>query len=64
VTITRAWWIVAGGLIITAPGTIAIHLIRVGPTLAHTAHGAIYLGLAVAAAGSSQVLRAAIRQLR
>jgi hypothetical protein len=64
VSVTRAWWIVAGGMIIGVPGRIAIHLIHFGPAGRHAARGAFYFGLAVAAVGVVQVARAATRQFR
>ena len=71
-TMTRAWWVVAGGMIVAVPGTIAVALIKhvtnLGPDVHHTlrylTYAVLLLGLAIAAVGVVQVGLAAVRALR
>lgn len=63
-TVTRAWWIVAGGMIIALPGALAFaelnrNIIHLG--VSHGAREVFFLGLAIAAVGVVQVARTAAR---
>jgi hypothetical protein len=70
-TMTRAWWIVAVGMIVAFPGTVAVALINYvtepGPVIHQALRDLMYvvfvLGCAIVAVGVVQVTRVAARAL-
>jgi hypothetical protein len=70
-TMTRAWWIAAFGMIVAVPGTIAVAVINyvtdLGPDVHHAlrylAQAVLVLGLVIAAVGVVQVTRVAVRAI-
>jgi len=71
-TITRAWWIVAGGMIVAVPGAIAVvainRFIDLGPHLhrglSYATRGIFFVGLAIAAVGVVEVVLTVARAFR
>jgi hypothetical protein len=62
-TMTRAWWIVAGGMILAVPGTVALAVINQALDVHHDLRYPFLLGCAIAAVGVVLVTRVAVRAL-
>jgi hypothetical protein len=66
VTMTRAWWTVATGMIVAVPGLVVVAIVKQITHIHHLGYvmgGILLLGLAIVAVGVVQVTRATVRTI-